>query len=107
MKPIPILIFSLLLSGCGTVTTLTNSDKDVAANLKKRGTYCETLPRIYSGVSYDLCSLHSNPNVTFVDVFVALYLIDIAASAVGDTLALPYSIYAQSNYSNIKINGRQ
>jgi uncharacterized protein YceK len=95
------------LSGCGTVTTLTNSDESVAANLKNRGTYCETLPRVYSGVSYDICSLHSNPNATYVDVIVALYLIDIAASAVGDTLALPYSIYAQSKYNYIKIDGRQ
>jgi uncharacterized protein YceK len=90
-----------LLTACGTVTTLSNNDQSISGNLKDRKTYCETLPRIYSGVSYVLCTLHSNPNNMYAPGFYGFFLFDIAGSAVGDTLVLPYSMYTQSKYGSI------
>ncbi len=40
---------SLVVSGCGTVTTALREDAVTVQALKAKKTYCESVPRIYSG----------------------------------------------------------
>ncbi len=48
-------VLPCLLIGCGTAKTLIGSDASVVRDLKKQRTYCESVPRVYSGVAFDLC----------------------------------------------------
>ena len=99
-----VLMSSLCLVGCGTVTTLSSSDQRITRKLVNQNTYCESMPRVYSGVSYNLCVLNSKPTNTAVDVIVGFYLIDSVLSAVTDTLVLPYTIYQQQENGSIQID---
>lgn len=104
MKLIINLLMCFVLCSCGTLNTLSNSDEDIARNLKKQKTNCESIPRVYSGISYDFCKLHSSPSTYYIDWFLGFYLIDGVVSAVTDTLVLPYTIFQQVDKSNIEIN---
>lgn len=100
-----ILLLVYGLVGCGTVTTLSSSDEQVRSRLKKKDTYCEFVPRTYSGVAYDFCTLNSKPIGTDVEFLGTLYLIDGVLSAAADTLALPYTVVQQSKRGSIRIDG--
>ena len=100
--PLVLLLVSGLF-GCGTVITLSSSDEYITKELEKHNTYCESVPRMYSGVTYDLCKLNSKPKNTEVDLFVGFYLVDGLLSTVADTLVLPYSAYQQSDKGSIQI----
>lgn len=96
---------SLTLVGCGTVTTVLRDDAVVSTDLKKQKTYCQSIPRVYSGVAYDFCVLNGPPNsmgaVAINDVPWVYF--DFLASGVLDTLVLPYTIYRQSVDGSIDI----
>ncbi|QIL88892.1 YceK/YidQ family lipoprotein [Microbulbifer harenosus] len=94
---------SLLLSGCGTVTTLTSTDQEIATNLNKQKSSCISMPRVYSGVAYNMCKLNSNGSSIYFTPLVGVYLIDSVFSAATDTVALPYTIYTQSQQGNLDI----
>ena len=98
-----ILLLMICIQACGTITTLSESDQRIASKLNKKDTYCESVSRVYSGVSYDFCSLNSKPNDTEIDVLVGFYLLDGVLSAASDTLVLPYTIYQQSKKGSIQI----
>ena len=101
---LPIIILLILcMQGCGTVTTLSETDQRIASNLTKQETYCESISRVYSGVAYDLCKLNSKPTGTEVDILVGFYMVDGLLSAVSDTVALPYTIYQQYDKGSIQI----
>lgn len=103
MKYLFFLILLVGLQACGTVTTLSNSDQQISAKLSQQRTHCESVPRVYSGVAYDLCQLNSKPQGTEIDVLVGFYLLDGILSAATDTLVLPYTIIQQSDKGSIKI----
>lgn len=103
MRMALLLVWMACIQACGTITTLSESDQQLTSRLTKQDTYCESIPRVYSGVSYDFCKLNSKPNDTEIDVLVGFYLIDGALSAVSDTLVLPYTIYQQSEKGRIQI----
>ena len=96
---------SLVVSGCGTVTTALREDAVTVQALKAKKTYCESVPRIYSGVAYNLCVLHGPPNsrAGFTLNSVPWAFIDVPLSGVMDTLILPYTIYRQSADGSIEL----
>ena len=98
-----ILLFLTGIQACGTITTLSESDHHISSKLVKQGTYCESIPRVYSGVSYDFCILNSKPDSTEIDVLVGFYLLDGVLSAASDTLILPYTIYQQAEKGSIQV----
>lgn len=104
MKSICLLLASLSLTACGTVTTLSNQDHEISSKLKKQKTHCESMPRVYSGVSYNVCQMNSNANSIHYSWLLGFYLADSIASAATDTIALPYTIYAQSKSGNLNID---
>lgn len=95
---------SLALSGCGTAVTVLQNDEDAARGLRKQKTYCQSIPRIYSGLAYDFCVLNAPPDPT--GVLVPLVLLDLALSGALDTVFLPYTVYRQGMDGNIKIYWR-
>lgn len=104
MKQLFVLLLVYGLFGCATATTLSSSDEYLMKQLEQHGTYCESIPRAYSGVSYNFCKLNSKPNKTEIDVLVGFYLIDGVLSVVTDTLVLPYTVFQQSDKGSIKID---
>ncbi|AZE58920.1 MULTISPECIES: YceK/YidQ family lipoprotein [Pseudomonas] len=95
----------LLLAGCGTVTTVLRDDGVAIRELKAKKTYCQTVPRVYSGVAYDLCVLHAPPNSAGGLALdgIPWAFIDVPISAVLDTLALPYTLYRQNADGSLEL----
>ena len=96
------MVASFLL-GCGTVNTVVRGDSAVKYNLKQAGTSCEAIPRVYSGVAYDICILRGKPSRTalWFGSVPELIFIDLALSGALDTVALPYTIFGQINDGSI------
>lgn len=97
--------FSLM--GCGTINTVFRDDEVARHNLREWNTHCQSIPRVYSGVFYNLCILHSSPATTpnFISAnAIPLQILDFIPSGLLDTVALPYSVYQQSERGNININ---
>ena len=96
---------SLIVAGCGTLTTVLREDSVTVQSLKAKKTYCQSVPRVYSGVSYDLCVLHAPPNsgsgMSLNDV--PWPYLDVAVSGVLDTLLLPYTIYRQNADGSLEL----
>ncbi|WP_150782409.1 YceK/YidQ family lipoprotein [Pseudomonas fluorescens] len=96
--------FSWALTGCGTALTVFQEDEDAARSLRKQKTYCQSIPRIYSGLAYDFCVLNAPPDPT--GILVPFVLLDLALSGVLDTASLPYTIYRQAADGNLRIYWR-
>jgi uncharacterized protein YceK len=95
---------SLLLTGCGSFTTLTKDDADIASALRQKNTQCSSLLRIYSGVNFDGCVLNSKPDSsTTNDTVLYYWLFDMVGAAVADTVALPYTIYRQAREGSLNL----
>lgn len=103
MKKIIISMIIVFLSGCGTTTTLTNTDSEIKHKLSQNNSSCKNITRVYSGVGYDLCRLQSTPDSSFYNPFLIIYLVDIPFSAITDTVTLPFTIYSQSNQGSINV----
>ncbi|SEK64311.1 Protein of unknown function [Pseudomonas agarici] len=88
------------LAGCGTGSTLLRGDDAVSKSLAGYRTYCQAIPRMYSGVVYDFCVMHGEPTAQWqpdgspVGNF-PLIVLDILVSGVVDTVVLPYTINQQ------------
>lgn len=102
-----LVVTSLLVTGCGTINTVFRSDDVVARNLSESKTYCGSIPRIYSGVFYDLCILNAPPVFSeknaAAPAFIPLEIMDFIPSCAVDTVVLPYTIYRQITNGNIDI----
>lgn len=102
-----LIAFSLL--GCGTINTTIRGDsvarRNLNLNLNQVETSCRTIPRVYSGVSYDICMLRGKPSHTMLWLGSApqLILVDLALSSVLDTIVLPYTVYGQINDGSIDL----
>jgi len=94
-------VLSLLIAGCGTVNTVVRGDAVARRNLKEIS-YCKSIPRVYSGVSYDLCALYGPPGPGYGNTAAAL-ISDLIFCGIFDTLVLPYTIYRQSRDGSIYI----
>ncbi|TSD79427.1 YceK/YidQ family lipoprotein [Pseudomonas sp. KBS0710] len=97
-------VFSLALSGCASVNTVFRDDLSATRELRKQKTYCESIPRAYSGLAFNFCLLNAPPD--FTGVLVPLVLVDMTASGIVDTVVLPYTIYQQSTLGNMGIYWR-
>ena len=103
----------LMLCGCGTINTVFRPDAVASQNLKESRSYCENIPRIYSGVIYGFCTLNGEPapdkslrGVNLMDhggSMLPIVAVEFVASGVLDTLVLPYTIYRQGRDGSIEI----
>ena len=98
-------LIAVSLLGCGTINTVVKGDSVTRQNLNHVKSPCETIPRIYSGVFYDICVLRGKPSraALWLGPGPELMLVDLALSGVLDTVALPYTIYGQVNEGPIDL----
>jgi uncharacterized protein YceK len=92
-----------LLIACGSIKTIGKTDEQVIRSLNKDNGSCSTITRIYSGVGYDLCVLNKGGKSSYHDALLGVYLFDVGASAVLDTVALPYTTYDQYKNGSIAV----
>ncbi|WP_347929789.1 YceK/YidQ family lipoprotein [Pseudomonas helvetica] len=99
MKAQAMLLAALMLVGCGTIQTVVRHDDAAIKSLKEQKSYCGAVPRIYSGVTYDFCTLYaplrSGVDAQKYDNATIIVLIDAVISGALDTVLLPYTIYRQ------------
>lgn len=101
-----IVVLSLFITGCGTINTVVREDAVTSRHLKELNSYCESIPRVYSGASYDFCTLYGPPVSEYGrndSRLVVQYIADFVVSGLVDTLLLPYTIYRQTRDGNIYI----
>ncbi len=105
-----LLLAAIVLSttACGTIDTVFREDAVASQKLKNLRSHCESVPRIYSGVVYDFCSLNGEPNTNkslenSQINWVPWIAVDFALSGVLDTLVLPYTVYRQNRDGSIEI----
>ncbi len=105
-RKILLLLLSLTMVGCGTVNTVFRDDYVVKVNMKDAKTKCSSIPRVYSGFSYDFCLLNAEPYSASsgIQALTPFVLVDIVLSGVADTVLLPYGIYKQVDDGNIQLN---
>lgn len=98
-------MLALGLLGCGTINTVVRGDSVTRQNLNHVKSPCATIPRIYSGVFYDMCALRGKPSRTalWLGPGPEWMLVDLALSGVLDTVALPYTIYGQVSEGSIDL----
>ncbi|QAY86632.1 YceK/YidQ family lipoprotein [Pseudomonas arsenicoxydans] len=108
MKTQAVLLAAVMLAGCGTVQTVMRGDEVAAKSLKERKSYCGAVPRIYSGVTYDFCTLNAplekGRDAEVHDNAPAIVLIDVVLSGALDTLLLPYTLYRQQADGSIIVD---
>ena len=95
----------VFLAGCGTINTVIRGDWITKRNLHQIETSCEAIPRIYSGIAYDICLLRGKPSqmALWVAPIPQLIFLDMALSGALDTVVLPYAAYTQINDGDIRL----
>lgn len=107
MKTFISIFLAILCSSCGTMKTINPTLNQVEISYQGHKSYCKEIPRVYSGVAYNVCLLNGEPNPngspgTINDV--PIVFIDSVLSLATDTVVLPYTIYRQNEQGNIKVN---
>lgn len=98
-----ILLFSL--SGCGTMQTLAPDQGKVKISYNSKKSYCQSIPRIYSGVAHNFCQLYGEPDNKGYNAAAAFpfWASDTVLCAVTDTLVLPYTVTRQFVDGSLKV----
>lgn len=93
------------LTGCGTVQTLAPDQGKVSISYNDKKSYCQSIPRIYSGVAHNFCLMYGEPSKTSYTAAADLpvWAIDTMLCAVTDTLALPYTVTRQLKDGSLKV----
>lgn len=95
-----------LLNGCGSLTSVMGSDQRIKANLSRRASTCDSVPRIYSGVAYNFCFVNGKPSDFAGSFLVNYFVFDSIFSAALDTAFLPYTVYSQYRYGSLQLQGQ-
>ena len=101
-----VIILAGFISGCGTIKSLNTEGNEIKIRHSQVNTSCNNIPRVYSGVSYDLCLLNStrksSPKFPVIDNLWVIS-VDVIFSTVADTVVLPYTVYQQIDNGNIQV----
>lgn len=103
MRATLILLICCISTGCSTIHTLGNASNGVVM----KGTYCDNIDHVFSGIEYNWCKLHGTPKDNSTSAsstgdfeYVG---IDSVFSLVADIVVLPYTIYKQISSEPISI----
>jgi len=109
MKVTISILLIICCCSCATYRTIAPLNNNVKISYNGHDSYCEKIPRIYSGVSYNVCLFYGepnlNPNTEIPTLHGYPYVVnDMFWSTLADTLLLPYSVSMQIMHGNIKVN---
>ncbi|KMT67087.1 YceK/YidQ family lipoprotein [Catenovulum maritimum] len=108
MKGILVLLIVFICVSCATVKTIDPPGNHVEIAHQGKKSYCKQIPRVYSGVCYNLCLLYGEPsqelNIGDAINGIPFMVFDSAFSLVSDTVVLPYTIPMQAKKGPIRVN---
>lgn len=103
-----VVLLTVAFNGCATTKTVSIVENGAIPRSNwNTKTHCDSLPRIYSGLAHNACFalFAERANGAIYNSFeVGSYVLDSVASAVADTLVLPYTICTQYQRGNIKVS---
>lgn len=105
MKTWILICIAAALTGCGTVKTL-NDEAGAADDLARWKTSCNTIPRVYSGLSYQFCNLNS-PSRSGPHWSAPTIAVDMVISGIADTIVTPYTAYQQYQRGDIQVRRKE
>ena len=107
MKLFAAILLALSTFSCATMKTIDPPQNHIDISHNGKKSYCEEIPRIYSGLSYNFCLLYGEPskrvNVGSSFNNIPFVFIDTVFSVVSDTVVLPYTIVMQAEKGSIKV----
>lgn len=111
MPKVATLLFLLMIcQACATFKTVNPSGDHVDIAYYDKKSYCDSIPRIYSGLSHNLCLMYGEPSkkVNIGNTFsgVPYLLIDSALSAATDTLILPIRFIRKLKRARLRLTNR-
>lgn len=108
MKYIVAISLLFLLSACGTIKTINPEKNRVEIKYKGKSSYCTQIPRIYSGVIYNICHLYGEPSSSISSPSsendISLLFLDSVISVASDSVVLPYTLYRQITIGSIEVD---
>lgn len=107
MKIIICLFLTFLCYSCSTIKTISPNNNHINISAYGKRSVCESIPRIYSGVSHSICSpgkSSEEDTLNGTPVSLVYFCIDTSFSFAADTIFLPFTIYNQFDKGNIKVN---
>ena len=108
MKGFILVLLVLGTFSCATIKTINPPKNHVDISHYGKKSYCENIPRIYSGVSYNVCLLYGEPskrvNIGSSFNIIPFVVIDTALSAITDSVLLRYTIVMQVDKGSLKVN---
>ena len=108
MKGFTTALLALCTFSCATIKTIDPPKNHINISHYGKKSYCEEIPRVYSGVSYNFCLLYGEPskrvNIGSSVNNVPFVVLDTFFSAVSDTVVLPYTIAMQTEKGSLKVN---
>ena len=108
MKGIICLLSLLCCASCATIKTLDPIGNHVNISHKGKKSFCDEIPRMYSGSAYNFCLMYGEPskrpNVGDSINGVPFVFVDNVFSLVSDTIVLPYTVVSQIKKGPIKVN---
>lgn len=94
-------LFVTAISGCGTIKTI-HDEEGASDDLAKWQSHCSSIPRAYSGASYQFCNL-DGPARSGSHWGAPVIVVDMVASGIADTIVFPYTGYQQYRYGDIQV----
>ena len=109
MKKVFLLMCSIAMVACGTIQTVPKSNFKIGYSLYRVQSKCKSVPRIFSGVSYDFCRLHAEPKGSIYNYpLLGFYVTDILIfSPFLDVVVLPITMPQQIMFGNAEVSRRQ
>lgn len=108
MKIIACIILVISTLSCSTLKTIAPAKNHVNISHFSKKSYCEEIPRVYSGLSYNFCLLYGEPSkyehIGNSFNHVPFFVIDTSFSVIADTILLPHTIVMQLEKGDIKVN---
>lgn len=102
-----IILLTFVCSGCATTKNVNVIENGaITHNYWNSRTHCNSLPRVYSGVAHNACFAlfaERSHGEIYSSFEAGGYLLDTFASAMADTLVLPYTICTQYQRGNIRV----
>ncbi len=108
MKGFTFFLLALCTFSCATIKTINPPTDHINISYNGKKSYCEEIPRVYSGVWYNFCLMYGEPSTRIYlgnsTNKIPWFVIDTVFSAISDTVVLPYTIIKQAEKGSLKVN---
>ena len=109
-RTILLIILLIMVQGCATIRTLAPEGDHIEISHKGHKSYCQSIPRIYSGTFYNICKMNGEPNydasTESTEAAFQYIMLDSLFSLCLDTVVIPYTMTRQITDGSIRVEPR-